>query len=146
MSSFVTVCGTPTNKDNNDVMLLRHRVESAVIGETHQQGWWGAILESPCILHQRMVTLDDRRKSEVVLALWQNQVPPVPSSVCQGEATLPRETTSWQKRSRRWCWCSNTYANFNVPVRRLTVSNPALENYLNRVYAWQWVLTWIHGS
>ena len=39
-----------------------------------------------------MVALVDPQKSEAALALQQNRVRPVPSSVCQGKATLPRET------------------------------------------------------
>jgi hypothetical protein len=46
-----------------------------------------------------MVTLVDPRKSEAALALQQNRVRPVPSSECQGEATLPQETLLWPQRS-----------------------------------------------
>ena len=86
--------------DNMHAVLFRCLAWSAIV-ETYQEGRSGAISGSPCTQRQRMATLDDPRKLEVGLGLWQNWVLLVPSSVCQGEVTLPREMTSWTKSSRK---------------------------------------------
>jgi len=78
-----------------------------------------------------MAALDDPRKSEAALALQQNQVRPVPSSVCQGKATLPQETSLWLQRSINGGEAS--IIGLNVLVYRLTVSVPASKNYLKRI-------------
>jgi len=67
-----------------------------------------------------MVALDDPRKLEAALALQQNQVRSVPSSVYQGKITLQRETFLWPQRSmdggeapiinRFECTCPSTYS------------------------------------
>ena len=67
-----------------------------------------------------MVALDDPRKLGAALALQQNQVRSVPSSVCQGKVTLKRETFLWPQQSTNGgeapiingfeCTCPSTYS------------------------------------
>jgi len=98
----------------------RSYLNLVAMGETNREERQDAISKPPCRLRRQMVALDDPRKSEAALALQQNQVRPVPSSVCQGKATLRREMSLWPQWSinsgeasiiyRCKCTCPSTYS------------------------------------